>query len=182
MPKIGDIIKAEERNSKGGNKFIWVACPDCGKERWIVLYKNKPKYNKCQSCNKKGENNPIWTGGISNTKEYKRKWYQDNKEGLRGKRRQWRKNNFVRENELSRLRYKKQKERIDKYKLLKGCSVCGYNKCAEALDFHHNGDKKFDIAKAINNMSFERIKKEMDKCEILCCRCHRELHAKLKKR
>ena len=26
---------------------------------------------------------------------------------------------------------------IQRYKLMMGCSICGYNKCAGALDFHH---------------------------------------------
>ncbi len=77
-------------------------------------------------------------------------------------------------------RRKNEKKRyIQDYKLSKGCSVCGYNKCASALDFHHNGDKKFILATAPNNgCSLEKIEKEMEKCIILCANCHRELHEK----
>lgn len=76
---------------------------------------------------------------------------------------------------------KKRSERINKYiqdyKLSKGCSICGYNKCARALDFHHNGDKEFAISKVAGSMSLENIKKEMEKCVVICANCHRELHA-----
>jgi len=53
-----------------------------------------------------------------------------------------------RENELSKLRRKEVHEWVNNYKSSKGCAICGYNKCASALDFHHNGDKEFGIARA----------------------------------
>ena len=70
---------------------------------------------------------------------------------------------------------KKIKQYIDDYKLSRGCSVCGYSKCARALEFHHNGDKEFGIANAVKNKyGLKRIKREMDKCIILCSNCHKE--------
>ena len=76
-------------------------------------------------------------------------------------------------------RYKKRKF-INHYKISRGCSVCGYNKCASALDFHHNnGNKKFNIGGITRIISdSQRIKKEIDKCIILCRNCHAELHEK----
>ena len=79
----------------------------------------------------------------------------------------------------SRKRYMKIRQYVLNYKLSKGCAFCGYNKYAEALDFHHNGNKEFCIATK-NTLSLKRLKKEMDKCMILCANCHRELHAKRK--
>jgi len=57
------------------------------------------------------------------------------------------------------------------------CQICGYGTCIEALDFHHVDpqEKDFNISDRIT--SFEAIKPELDKCELLCCRCHREVHA-----
>ena len=79
-----------------------------------------------------------------------------------------------------KIRRAKRKKYIDDYKLSKGCSICGYNKCAEALDFHHEGNKDFDISRAIGsqNISLEKIMEEIKKCIILCATCHRELHSK----
>jgi hypothetical protein len=86
-----------------------------------------------------------------------------------------------REKILLNMREKKDEKRqyIQDYKLSKGCAICGYNKCADALCFHHNGDKKFAIGDAIGQCkSLENIKKEMDKCIVLCMNCHAELHQK----
>jgi hypothetical protein len=57
------------------------------------------------------------------------------------------------------------------------CSICGYDKCPAALDFHHKNpeDKLFNICKAKNKIFNDTIKKELDKCDLLCSNCHREL-------
>lgn len=60
-----------------------------------------------------------------------------------------------------------------------GCQKCGYNKCIEALDFHHRNpdEKEYDIAQMIrNHRTQEAIVQEMQKCVILCANCHREFH------
>ena len=33
--EIGEIRKAREIGEIGTNKYIWQACADCGKERWV---------------------------------------------------------------------------------------------------------------------------------------------------
>ena len=57
------------------------------------------------------------------------------------------------------------------------CIKCGYNKCPGALDFHHldpnEKDPSYNLFKTIFN---NRLKKELDKCVLLCSNCHRELH------
>lgn len=59
------------------------------------------------------------------------------------------------------------------------CQRCGYNRCIQALDFHHvSDDKKFGISTA-RNRRFEDLKVELDKCVLVCAICHRELHAGL---
>jgi 5-methylcytosine-specific restriction endonuclease McrA len=61
------------------------------------------------------------------------------------------------------------------------CSNCGYNTCYEALEFHHlNADgKDFGISDKGYTRSWAKIKKELDKCVLLCSNCHREVHAGL---
>ncbi len=57
-----------------------------------------------------------------------------------------------------------------------GCLVCGYSRRL-GLTFHHR-DKKtksFTIAKGLS-FSWQRLKKEIDKCDLLCGNCHAELH------
>ena len=64
------------------------------------------------------------------------------------------------------------------------CAKCGYSKAthpnftASALQFHHPQDNKsFAIGDAGHRgYSKERIRKEINKCVCLCCRCHAEIH------
>jgi len=68
MPEIGEIKRANEIGHKGTNNFIWQACVDCGKERWVSFRKGKPVSNRCISCGLKannliGERSSNWKGG-----------------------------------------------------------------------------------------------------------------------
>lgn len=58
------------------------------------------------------------------------------------------------------------------------CIVCGYDKCDRAMSFHHIDpkDKKFGITNAYMK-SWANIKKELDKCCLLCSNCHMEVEA-----
>lgn len=78
---------------------------------------------------------------------------------------------------------KLRKRLIEMYKLSRGCAICGYNKCAAALDFHHKGDGKKDcISRLMNScLNFKKVLEEIEKCTILCSNCHRELHDKERK-
>lgn len=60
------------------------------------------------------------------------------------------------------------------------CQICGYNKCPNALEFHHveSNNKKEKPAYVIMRWSWERAKKELDKCILVCANCHREIHYK----
>ena len=60
------------------------------------------------------------------------------------------------------------------------CEKCGYNKCIDALDFHHLDPKEKDFNVGGKSFNLERLKKEVDKCVLVCANCHREIHAKLK--
>lgn len=66
---------------------------------------------------------------------------------------------------------------IAKYKEGKSCKYCGEG-TACCLDFHHNGDKSFDISAARKDgMSVKALQKEIEKCELVCSNCHRKIHA-----
>ena len=57
------------------------------------------------------------------------------------------------------------------------CSICGYNKCIAALDFHHINPSEKD--RRYFNMRgglSVNLKTELDKCVLLCSNCHREIH------
>ena len=59
------------------------------------------------------------------------------------------------------------------------CSICGYDKCPEALDFHHidESKKSFSLSDHGIKLDWPLIKEELDKCIVVCANCHREIHA-----
>jgi len=60
------------------------------------------------------------------------------------------------------------------------CIECGYNKTMGALSFHHRNPKtkKFNVAGS-HTKSWEVLKRELDKCDLLCMNCHIEKHSLL---
>lgn len=60
------------------------------------------------------------------------------------------------------------------------CCICGYNKCLQALEFHHIDPSQKDFTISQNtNMGFEKAIQEIKKCILVCANCHREIHAGL---
>lgn len=57
------------------------------------------------------------------------------------------------------------------------CEICGYCKCIASLEFHHTDPKQKDPNfKTARNWKWERMKKELEKCVLVCRNCHGELH------
>lgn len=85
-----------------------------------------------------------------------------------------------RRNAWFRARHERIRNTIDELKLERGCSFCGYKKCARALQFHHEGnDKEHDIGRLVGQgRKIEVIFKEIEKCILLCANCHAEIHAR----
>lgn len=76
MPRLTEIKKASEIGYKGWGHFVWLACIDCGKERWVELRKDKTPPSLCGKCNRKlwsthlkhfpiGSKHHNWKGGVS---------------------------------------------------------------------------------------------------------------------
>lgn len=74
QPKLGDTAKASVLGHVGHGLWIWVACSQCGKERW----REKRFQNKlCPQCGipkggmlRRRSNNGKWTGGVRHTSDY----------------------------------------------------------------------------------------------------------------
>lgn len=68
------------------------------------------------------------------------------------------------------------KEQLIEYKGGK-CEICGYDNCHAALDFHHldPSSKEFAISNSYCK-SLDVLKKEVDKCILVCANHHREIH------
>lgn len=73
-------------------------------------------------------------------------------------------------------RWKRKKEEAVLY-MGGGCNKCGYSKCIAALEFHHIDPSTKDFSwNKLRLQSPYNIKKELDKCILLCANCHREEH------
>jgi hypothetical protein len=57
------------------------------------------------------------------------------------------------------------------------CVRCGWNKNVVGFEFHHAKEKKeYELGKMLNK-SWDMVKKELVKCELLCSCCHRVEHS-----
>ena len=68
--------------------------------------------------------------------------------------------------------------KLQAIKLLGGkCCRCGYDKCVDALEFHHEDpSKKYFKLGSGNTMSWKEYKAEAMKCILVCSNCHKEIH------
>lgn len=68
MPEIGEIKKGRDIGDYGGGLYQWLACVNCGRTRWVSLYRIKRAEftGRCRLCgllSRKGEEHPSWKGG-----------------------------------------------------------------------------------------------------------------------
>jgi DNA-binding Lrp family transcriptional regulator len=75
---------------------------------------------------------------------------------------------------------KRKKQELVVYKGGK-CERCGYDKSIEALQFHHIKPSEKDFSISGKSYSIERLKKEVDKCIMVCANCHIEIHEELRR-
>lgn len=82
----------------------------------------------------------------------------------------------ARQNRLDAMRAKgaSAREKLAIFKRSKGCSICGYSRCAAALHFHHVGGKDHQIK--ARDWAAGREDAEIAKCVLVCANCHFELH------
>lgn len=68
MPNIGEFIRGNKLGYRNKRQYIWIACPDCKKERWVIIDKRRLNQGLCVRCALKrrhwiGSNHPSWKGG-----------------------------------------------------------------------------------------------------------------------
>lgn len=63
LPVLGEIRKGEEIGRKSWSKYIWHACPDCGRESWVAIPRGQLVSQRCKSCAAKGKGGNNWKGG-----------------------------------------------------------------------------------------------------------------------
>jgi len=82
-------------------------------------------------------------------------------------------------NRLNAKRKAEKRLQVSAYKKEIGCMKCGYNENPDILHFHHRDPKEkiTNVSRMVGkNHSMERIKREIDKCDLLCISCHHKEH------
>ena len=78
MPQVGEVKNGKEVGYKSSNRYVWQACEDCGRERWVQLYGGQPSHRKCRECCGRqmggggfgiGEKNLNWKNGRMETRK-----------------------------------------------------------------------------------------------------------------
>jgi hypothetical protein len=120
----------------------------------------------CRDCKEERPFNFFWSAGIKKGKKYYRRvckiCYNTTNHSYKHKVKSW----------------------FEGYKQKLECLKCGYSKKThesfnvKALQFHHNDDnKEFAVSEGVcHGLSMKRIVKEIQKCQVLCARCHAEHH------
>lgn len=173
--KFGLLTAIKKVKSRKGHTY-WLCECECGQQKEIqTTHLTRGKTKSCGSCLKKGtkeisleKKKCILCGQEFQPNNGARVYcYECNPIGLSCA-------------EAQKRKKQKLKQLLVKYKGGK-CERCGYNKSLSALHFHHKNkqEKEFSLSQ-INlnstNMTLDIIKKEIDKCELLCANCHAEEH------
>jgi len=116
-----------------------------------------------------------------------REWAEKNRDRLNAASRRYRKRNLEKCRAMGRANrkanpesYRKRQKRyirrrrawLQAYKHVVGCKFCPEND-PRCLDFHHRDPKvkKYKIASL--PCSFEKLREEIEKCDVVCANCHR---------
>ena len=119
---------------------------------------------------------------------YQQNYYREHKEEVgkqhkeyndnhKEERKEYRDNHKEKLQEYDRKKYKEFKPLYNNLKI-NDCGICGSNKY---LEFHHVNpvDKLFNISEGCSR-SNESLLNELNKCILLCTKCHNEIHVKEK--
>ena len=142
-----------------GRPRVWTEtknCQNCDTEFRIT---NNQTVYCCQKCyfDYKSKNKKT----IEYKRDWNRKYFQENKELINNRRRNWR---------------QKRRNMFNDYKSNIGCFRCGEQHPA-CLEFHHLDPSEKDISiRTMVRLKGENLSKELDKCILVCANCHREIH------
>lgn len=81
-----------------------------------------------------------------------------------------------------RSKYARRTIKVDAMAYMGGaCIDCGYSEHVWNLEFHHVDptEKEFSLA-GIQSSFNDKVKRELDKCVLLCVICHRNEHARIR--
>ena len=111
------------------------------------------------------------TGTKQQRTEWYRQWYADPVNRAKQK------ENSARNKVLA---INRNRDFVNQYKKTHPCEECGESRFY-CLDFHHLRDKEKEVATGVTiGWSIERLKKEIEKCRLLCKNCHAEVHYEIR--
>jgi len=90
--------------------------------------------------------------------------------------------NLLKDKATNRLNARRKAEKrlqVRAYKKEVGCASCGYKDNPDILHFHHRdpSTKVNNVSRMLGkNHSIEKIKLEIEKCDLLCISCHHKHH------
>jgi ribosomal protein L30E len=166
-------------------------CDECFKKRRKYRYtkqENEQRYFKrkiCKHCGNTVNYSQLYVSRCCNNKDCIQKEIDLRKKGyINYNILKIKKNKINKKDKRNRINATvrrgkfKSRQYIKKYKQDNKCIMCNNDKI-HCLEFHHfESDKKeIGISKAISRgWGIDAIKKEMEKCTVLCKNCHKEIH------
>ena len=100
--------------------------------------------------------------------------YKRNKNKILLRNKIWRQNNISKSKMFHKHRTDIRRKFLNQVKVEHGCYICNeHNLCC--LDFHHVKKKNFWLTHKADS-SYKKLLKEMSKCIVVCCNCHRKIH------
>lgn len=123
---------------------------------------------KCNTCNKQKEKSAFAQDKSQKDNLQKR---------CRQCKSEYNKNHYLNNKNKYKQNTKKQRQKVrDRVNELKNkpCADCKIWYPYYVMDFDHLKDKECRVAILMNNAGWDRIKAEIDKCEVVCANCHRE--------
>ena len=164
---MNERFGVERRCRNGGHTFYSMKrdARVCGEECLLELEKLGVEgfWNSCVVCEVGFESVRYKT--LCSEKCKNKKSYNSKNEGY------W--------SEYARLKRAEKKQSLVDMKG-RACQKCGYNRNLSSLEFHHiDGTKELAISQ-IMGFSIKNIKKELDKCILLCSNCHTKEHSFIK--
>ena len=132
----------------------------------MIVSEITPINKTCKECGKERLHEEFATASWKTLSDGTRKHYR---------RRYCQKCYYVR---INKRKYGELKKWYNEYKQTIECFECGYDRYPRALEFHHTHDnKKSNVSDMIGNLnSKQTIMAEINKCVVLCVRCHAEKH------
>ena len=75
--------------------------------------------------------------------------------------------------EAVRKHQQKIRDEVNSYKESRPCTDCFIFWPYYVMEFDHLKDKLFDVSQGIGSVSYDKLWKEIAKCELVCANCHR---------